>query len=81
MRWGKFNKTCTVEKKRILKNMFKFVIIYLIIISNVFSYSSKYSSVYSNMNSYISQINLFNKVVGSKNGFLRLLSDVNKYSK
>lgn len=26
-------------------------------------------------------MDLFNKVVGSKNGFLRLLSDVNKYSK
>lgn len=61
--------------------MFKFVIIYLILISNVYSYSSKYSSVHSNIKSYISQMDLFNKVVGSKNGFLRLLSDVNKYSK
>lgn len=61
--------------------MFKFVIIYLILISNVYSYSSKYSNVYSNMNSYISQINLFNTVAGTKNGFLRLLSDVNRYSK
>lgn len=62
--------------------MFKFVIIYLIIISNVvYSYSSKYDSIYSNMNSYISQMSLFNQLIGSKSGFIRLMSDVNIYSK
>lgn len=59
--------------------MFKFVIIYFIIINNVYSYSSKYVHS-SNMNSYINQLDLFNKVVGGKSGFLGLLSDVNKYS-
>lgn len=58
--------------------MFKFVIIYFIIINNVYSYSSKYA--HSNMNTYINQINFFNKISGDKSGFLGLLSDVNKYS-